>query len=509
MTQANLPEEPSKVEVQARFNGFEFTVPLAIVLLGYLCFTVRTTHQRLTRPWATSAFEVQFVMDAWRSSQGKPVYEDPALGHATHMYGPLITYTTVPLVKSYGVDVRLPRYVSLAATLALCIAGALVFWVRGHRLAGLLAFCLLYLQFYRLREWATGSRPDAHAMLLAFGAAILFYRGWATLKLNRAVMWTLFGTLVMFVGFFYKQTAGCVALLPPVILLLRPHPAFLKRLAISLVPFIALVGVIFIIRLTFPWVYHYMIHVPAQYPINWSTAVLGLFELLRFNTLFIAGVVGWAILDRRVGNDDAIDLWLLVSILVLSIPCVIARAKWGGSYNSYLPVYIPMALFAAKWIPSYLRRLASPKTPMLYAWGVSVIVAVLPLADVTSTVRTLNPGAVALEHGGPNVQKVIEVARHLPGTFISPDDPTIALHAKGYTGRTALIELDANGHVMPPHVLEELRGADWVLQVSRGWPSSIPDPTLVSLGFEETLGIIPVDPVYSLWRRATRTTPPS
>ena len=80
--------------------------------------------------------------------------------------------------------------------------------------------------------------------------------------------------------------------------------------------------------------------------------------------------------------------------------------------------------------------------------------------------------------------------RTLPGLVVCPEDPTIPLYGKGFAGRNLFTEKDAlptNGlwpTFTPQPVLDELRSADYVIDVTNYERKDVEDGLLVRLGFE-------------------------
>ena len=103
--------------------------------------------------------------------------------------------------------------------------------------------------------------------------------------------------------------------------------------------------------------------------------------------------------------------------------------------------------------------------------------------------------------------QVVAEAKSLRGKVVSPDDPTIALEAKGYAGRTAVFEADASGWRFGRQnpLVKEVDGADYVITLQHlRSPAGMRMPAnlLRSRGFEEARFQTTSSPVYVLWRRA-------
>jgi len=102
--------------------------------------------------------------------------------------------------------------------------------------------------------------------------------------------------------------------------------------------------------------------------------------------------------------------------------------------------------------------------------------------------------------------RTVAQARELPGTVVCPEDPTIPLHAKQYSGQNFFSEKDANPidgrwpEAMPQRVLSEIRGAEYVVDVTNYWGENIDDKLLQDLGFEPAQEAAIETPCYKIWR---------
>src|SRR3954470_10852390 len=150
-------------------------VALAIVSLLPLYWTLHIARLRLVQPNPQSPWESAILVDAWRAHHGLPVYTMPEVDHATHMYGPLITYVTAPFMRSREFSLRIPRYIALLSSFTLAGIVALRL-TRGKGVLMLsIAGTLMLTQFYRTRATVAESRPDAAAAAFAALAVWLFY----------------------------------------------------------------------------------------------------------------------------------------------------------------------------------------------------------------------------------------------------------------------------------------------------------------------------------------------
>jgi hypothetical protein len=189
--------------------------------------------------------------------------------------------------------------------------------------------------------------------------------------------------------------------------------------------------------------------------------------------------------------------------------CVLAIAKPGGANNSLLPVMWGVVLLSLLFLDqpepaeTGTERCRATLRGCLFALAASLTIC-------SQVVWSLN--FLRFAQGDKNYPRIIEIAAALPGKVISPDDPTIALRAKGYLGRCGQLERDAKGPPMEapvPLARQEAATADWYIAVKWSYLPAVEPDVLTSLGFVE----VPIDlagSVYHLWKRqnpATQTAP--
>jgi 4-amino-4-deoxy-L-arabinose transferase-like glycosyltransferase len=361
-----------------------------------------------------------------------------------------------------------------------------------RRISAALIASLCFLQFFRAQHWETEGRPDAASSLFAFAALWMFYRMQQAGRTETVILYLIAGTSLMLIGFFFKQPAIAVAIVPLVVTLKRNQLPRIQQL-LSLTPLAAGFACLVALRAGFPWVYNYMITTPGSYPISGSELLAAIFELIRMNILFVIAVMVWQF--TRSGDIEAVDLWLLVTIVVTGLSGAAGRAKPGGYYNSYLPALLAMSMFTARVITTQLRR-----QPLRFAIGTAALLAV----DLTALSHSLNPGRLAVQFGDSAYVEVIAAASRLPGKVVCLDDPSIPLVSKGSIGRSGECEMDANHRKMPDIALSELQDADWVIQLTTARHPTIPSEQLRVLGFGPAPDIFPYESVYSLWKRTAQ-----
>lgn len=106
-------------------------------------------------------------------------------------------------------------------------------------------------------------------------------------------------------------------------------------------------------------------------------------------------------------------------------------------------------------------------------------------------------------HGDAYYGQVVAAAGNLPGKVVCPEDPTIALLAKGYAGRSLFFEYDRLGWPVeaPLHVFDELDGADFVIQIKGDFQQLLSDDILLRKHFTMRERMIDETSVYVLWQR--------
>src|SRR5882724_4813835 len=115
MTVNEMAEEPramgsADVNPETPSNRVPFWI-LSIVAIASLlpvAWAFESARFRLMQPHPQSPWESAILVDAWRAHHGLPVYTLPTVDHATHMYGPLITYAVAPFMNSPSFSLRPP-----------------------------------------------------------------------------------------------------------------------------------------------------------------------------------------------------------------------------------------------------------------------------------------------------------------------------------------------------------------------------------------------------------------
>ena len=440
-----------------------------IALINIALSAQHLAHAQPNNPW-----EAGHVVDGWRFSQGLPVYEDPRTGHATTMYGPLVSITLGAVFKLTGANNYTGRIIqTICGLLAITILAYVL--TRGQPKTNFFVGACILLGI-NLRTWLyfTDTRPDAACLLFTLIAVLLMYReSWRSY---------LLGLGALLIAFYFKQTAVVGAGIVCLAYLFRYRQ---KRLwwVFAFLPALILPVAVGLTKIFQPLVFYYMIDVPMKNPI--SPAKLAGLSIVLLNTLplfFVALVV-----YLREGKPlNKTGIWFLAAIIVSAFYGVISNARTGGDVNSLMPTLAALFGFVVWQLPQLLAPLDSPqhsaarKLALGCALGVAMVVTMLQYPDAL-------PIFARVAHGDDHYGRVIEIARGLPGKVVCPTDPTIPLYAKNYPGRQLFMEMDTAGlsESAPDYVLAEMASANYVIQVHRVLGEKfLPDEQLAALGFQ-------------------------
>jgi hypothetical protein len=451
-------------------------------------------------PWESTE-----ILEAWRSAQGMPVYELVPEGHATHMYGALVPWMQGELFRWVGpnnVSGRLLSLVSALVTvtfLAIALRGKRSLWYLAIAWAAILGVN------HRSGQYFAENRPDMLALMFATAAVICLAAG----EKRRRALLVLAGSLCLLVGFFCKQTVTIIAVVPLAVLIMRCKRPTRADIFLASFPLALIVGVILGLKYVSPTVYHYMIEVPGAYSINWPRAAKYFWELLLDSPLFLLLFAEWLFFDGGSVRNDPRMLWLM-AVLAVAIPSsAVSHAKVGGWPNCLLPALLAMMAFCILRLPRLLDRLENSKLPVPSRLGLGSFLGLLLLMTTFPHLTYANGLLVPRSRWNQEYWKTVALARRLPGTVVCPEDPTIPLHAKQYAGQNFFSEQDAhprNGRwpdQVPRRVLDECRGADYVVDVANYWGENIDDSLLEGIGFEPAPGIALNPTCYKIWRRKT------
>ena len=429
------------------------------ILLG--AATVFAAAVRFSDGLPISPWEPAIAMEAMRLNAGLPLYET---GHATHMYGPLLTVFLAGIFRVTGLNLLAGRIAFSIFSFALAALLSAILCRGSVRKYWFIALLLFLGLNFRTNLIFFSAQADCAAAFFAVAAVSLWIaRGDSWLRAGLAIALFLCAML-------FKQTSAAFALIPAV------HALIWKRrfadIVTSLIPTMSILVALAAIYLSWPEVFAGMVTIPASIRVNYNRLLLiSVYFVATFPIFFAALLASY----RSQERIDEHERWIWSAIAVLVPVSIWTTCKSGGGYSSLLFGYLPMlALFVIKldsiweWIVS-LRGWRS----FFAASGVAVII-------VLSAFIQFNRELVLLftRCGDEKYEVAVGFARRMPDRVISPQDPTIAFRGSGYFGRSLFFELDAhavNGNwpaEIPDSLQRELAEANYVVQVS----SYVPTP---------------------------------
>lgn len=503
-------------QLLSRLERLAPSFPVQLLVLTSIAIVVASVSSliiRATLPYPINVWEAGLLTDAARMAQGLRVY-DPAVEHATTMYSPLTTIVLSEIYKVFGFGLQAGRWLNVvAASISLFMILA---WFARPRFADIsIALAFLLAGHTRAAAYFAESRPDMTAIVLILTALLLVYRGLELSRGGAQVAWVAAGSLVLAVAVFTKQTALAYAAIAPVVVLLSDRSP--RRFLLSLLPFVPAAVAMAVTWKYFPGVWRYMIDVPSQYGVPLANLRQQIVELGGAAPLFLLALVQWLLTDAVADMKRPRIRWLMVFIACACGSGCIAAAKEGAYFNSLIPAFLGMGAFCAWRIPVLLGLLARVDIAWAARSVAAATVSFLLVIFVTPNFDLFRIQGQFVGLGDSNRPLVIAEARDLPGKVVSPDDPTLALMAKGYAGRSAVFQADLVRWV-PTRIdplIEEIASADWVIQMTAvhvvpgkptnpvligldWWPR---DEVLQRLGFKRVAFKSTTDPLYQLWQK--------
>lgn len=454
--------------------------------------TVFAAVDRFSDGLPISPWEPAIAMEGMRLNAGLPLYES---GHATHMYGPLLTVFLAGIFRVTGLNLLAGRIAFSIFSFALAVLLSAVLCRGRARKYWFIALLLFLGVNFRTNLIFFSAQADCAAAFFAVGALCLW--------IARADSWlrTLLAVALFICAMLLKQTSAAFALVPAV------HALIWKRrfsdVATSLIPTMSIFVALAAIYLIWPQVFFGIVTVPASIKVYYDRVLLiSVYLLATFPIFFVALMASFVSRERM----DERERWIWSAIAVLVPVSIWTTCKSGGGYSSLLFGYLAMsALFVVKldsiwdWIAS-LRGWRS----VLAAGGVAVTILFSLLIEFNRDLDLLSTRS-----GDEKYESAVDFVRRTPDRVISPQDPTIAYRGSGYFGRSLFFELDAhavNGDwpgELPDSLQRELAEAKYVVQVDSYMPTPMFERQLAKDHFYP-MNVVPLrDSVYTLWTKAS------
>lgn len=464
--------------------------PFIVGGLFVLLLTSAIVKKELLRYSPIGFWESGVIVEAYRWSQGKPIYEDIETGHATLMYGPLMPVLVGEIFSITGPNNKIPPILNLTASLVLITLLSFVVGRFKGFVVGVFSWVVLFGLYNRTGLYYTVSRPDMISILFVCFSVFFLHKAVIGKKLGHYIL----GTGFLVVAFLFKQTAAVFSAYPLSYLLLasiadRRLPGK-RELTLSMVPLAAILCTILYIKVAYPSVYLHMITIPAQFKIFPRRIPEFLFGLMYSTPVFVM-VLMFRI--RYACNSDvprvvSLSLWVLLTIGVLTSTFFIS--KFGGDQNNWLPALFAMMVFSIVYADLALIDNNTSMRGDLRAFLSCCILAFLFCYSVAPPrgvyIFGHNDRVYISDHIGDLVlglestvtpkdvayRRVIEYVSNQPGRIASPQDPTIPMYAKGQLGRNLGLEMDARlnigifANILPKSVETEILESDYVVTES-------------------------------------------
>lgn len=474
------PEKIAPVPPSHFLSRLPFLVSATLLGAATVCAAaVRLTERVAINPW-----EPAIAMEAMRFNAGLPLYQP---GHATHIYGPLLTVLLAGIFRITNLNLLAARIVLSTFALGLSLFLSAILCRKASRQYWWLALLLFLGINFRTNLIFLSSQADGIATLFAVVGLCVWIK-----QKNLAVASALF-----IVAMLFKQTAAAFALIPIVHALIWQRPLLSRALIRAFVPTISILLTLAIIRLAWPQMFAAVVTVPASIKVYPDRALGMTFYLLATFPIFLIAL-------STLGSElDDCERWILSGLVVLIPVSIWTICKSGAGYNSFFFAYLAMtALFVARLgaIFDWLGSLSSQRR-LVGAFAITLTI-------VASYFLQLDKAALLFARcGDEKYDAAVALARTLKGVVVTPQDPTIACRANKYFGHALIFELDAHSvdgnwpRDLPASILQELKGADYVIEVNGYVPMPIFVSSLPSSGFHPVATPGLDDSAYTLWAR--------
>ena len=441
-----------------------------------------------------SPWEPGIAMEALRLDAGLPIYET---GHATHLYGPLLTVLLGGVFKIFGLSFVAARVTMSIFAFALAIFLSVILCRAKSRACLAMAFLLFLGINFRTNLIVFSTQPDWAAAFLAVVSLYLWIaRENSLFRCGMSLALLIGGTL-------FKQTAASFALIPIVYVLLWKRPLRVRDLAVSALPTMSILLVLAAIHVLSPQMFQSIVIIPSSIKIYPERAlIVTLYLFVAFPIVFI-GL--WSVLRARDPMTET-ERWILSALAVLVPISIWMTCKSGAGDNSLLFAYLAMtALFVARQdaIFNWLHSLSVPRS-FFAAAAIALTIFISCFFQAGHNLALLS-----VRHGDDKYDAAVEIARGLSGTVVSPQDPTLVYRAKKYFGRSLYFELDAHGVAgnwpseLPTSILQELEQANYVIAVHGYVPTPMTEGSLQSIGFHQVSFPELENSAYTVWNKTS------
>lgn len=473
-------------------------LPVLISVLLVVTISLSAVLVRLATPFPNNPWEGGIVLEAWRSYQGLPVYEDAARGHATHFYGPLWPFLLGIVFQITQPNNYVGRLISLFSALVIVWSLTRVLTVREPKLVVLISLSLLLSINISSKYYFTEARPDFIALLISWVAIILFYFSYR----NKSLTTYFLGVFALVVATYFKQVSIIFSVFPVLVFFLDKSKKW-SKLVVATLPLVTILFTFLCLHVFFPQVYYYVIDVPRQYPVDKQLFIEQLINTLPNLPLFLFCFGEWLLNRNKYESETKYLSWILIAIVITVPTSILFFSKGGGTFNSLIPSLFAMYAFCITRLSSYLQFLKNQSLPYVQRLTFSVFLSVLIVLSSFNGSPQLSYRFLLINPFGSGYFQTIHFVENLDGKVVCPEEPTIPFYAKKYAGRNIYFEQDTAGwpRQIPSYVLKEITSADYVVNVLDFRHQSYTDALKESLLKDS--GFVPFKTFnrYSIWRK--------
>ena len=387
----------------------------AFYVVGYLV----CAGTRLFYPYEVDYTESALVSVLARMARGEPIYAPPGLHFTSMVYTPLNFHVAALLDRLQPGGYLGLRLTSILSTLWTALVIVVV--ARKHRApawAIAVAVGVFFGAYTRTALAQDHAHVDGLALALVLSSLALLFEG------RRTVGWAALAGVLAGLGLVTKQTMVVFVAMPSVWLMVRGERARSVMFTVAaLGTALALLGLWG--HLSNPWFYFWVFKLESGAHIRAFRMLVEapLYMLLCLPAGLLLGVLGvlgqasppssmpaW----RRWWSAWWSDPWA-VNLLGFAGLAAIARAKDGGGYNVFLPLFALAAIQLARKAPAWVELRPRSTLALLV---LQMLVLVYP---PTLLIPTEKDRAV--------VARVIDQIRQIPGEVYVPAYPEYAVRA--------------------------------------------------------------------------------
>ena len=500
------------LEKGARFPAIRFILdraPLASVglvagILILLClFSIARSS---LKPYPLDMWEAATDVVATQLSHGASLYAEMNKPGTLEppFYSPLQPLVLSALFRITGPNLFWARLINLLAGAVFILLLVHATGIRGNLWQMLVGVAILLIIDRQLTGLWEVARGDPVPLLLGLIYILLSYRA----VRDRSYRLLLSAQLLLMAGFFWKQTIVALALTPFVAALVTGKAPKKMLLAMAIGPVLLFIAAAVSVKLLNPNMFEVVYRIPTKYAVRPWIMALFFYNVLNSIPLVWLAIL-WRVCSPQTDNSLREKLAWAAVVCVCTFPLNLAAGgKIGGGANSFLHCMYAGGAIVLLSLPEFHNFLASRDRSKLIARP--VLALSLCCALVLSFMNMLHtPRRLVNSHGYGDAGRnfVMEAARKLPGKIVCPQDPTIPLLAKGYSGVSLVNEWDRRVWKWPlPKVVAELESADYVVTFGQentpeGWPFDEGFTLMKQLGYQPMAHEALAKSNYRIWRR--------